>query len=808
MLAYLIGLGQRSNRIPGIVLIVVLFAVINTDWLGWFRLNRYIAYVGMISGAGLAILEFFNGRQIDQLYSVANLLVYVQIPLMFQKKDQRIFDNWGIFLMLEIVVASLLNDNLLFGLLLIPVLVVGCSAMMSLATYSSIQQGGTSATESAGWIPNFLRWLGQEQSWARRSSGIRMMGLKPKEILSAAGVLSRFRLGWLEGLPIGLVITMFALIYFFALPRLHTGAYEGLGKAKSLVGFSGTISLDDIGELMSNDDIALRVSLSDVVTKRTFQPIDPPYIRGTVADTYDGSGRWHSELENFSNANELERLPSTTEIPSKLKQVSDRVLVTVTEQAQVADMEFSIPPFFSVDPTSDLRYTRRDWGLRSNRDDDYSARNRRRYEFETRCYFEGKQYPFLIEAGHLSSADDGMGSKSHLASYLERLKAIDRKNFPGLIQLVDDVLVEKSTRSDLEKVLVLEDFLATSTDFKYSLLPSADRSRTDDPIEDFANRHKTGHCQFFASTLAIMLRSQNIPSRIVLGFRPPEFNDVGRFFVVRQNHAHSWVEAWISQDQLQSNAYTVPEWITHGAWIRLDPTPRDENSNAGGSLRSSRGQAFQAVEQLWQDLVIDMDSSRQSDAVGIFALVGNGSIGVLLRNVERKLLQLQTQNLDSVSLETNQWFSWKSGLFAMTMAFMLIIAVQFRSRFSGFQPWKRFTGIQRKMNRKAQSLPVFFLRLNSSLARLGLKRVASQTPLEFAGEAEHWLSQHDFYKKMPNAESLIPLDSIITTFYNLRYGHNIEPTDQELKYIDRKIAAIEKFSVAHHKQYFRIKHES
>jgi len=802
MLAYLVGLGQRSNRIPILVAIVVVLALVNTDWLGWFRLNRYVAYFGMISGAGIAIFEFFYGRQIDQLYSVANLLVYVQIPLMFQKKDQRIFDHWGIFLMLEMVVASLLNDNLLFGILLIPVLVVGCSAMMTLATYSSIQQGGTSAPESAGWIPDVLRWLGQEQSWARRSSGIRLMGLKSQHTTSYSGYL--FRLGWAEGLPVGLIIAMFALIYFFALPRLHTGAYEGLGRAKPLVGFSGIISLDDVGELMSNSDIALRVTMTDLTTKRSFQPAEPPYIRGIVADTYDGTGRWHSTtVDEAFNTSAVERLPSVFDISPELKQFSEPIEITVTEQAQLDDAEFSIPPFFSVNPVSDLKFNRRDWSLVSDHPDSRSIRKRRKYEFETRSYFEGKQNPFLIDNVIRRDPDADGIKNSDWSMYRDRLTAIDRNRFAGLIELCNLVLTNKSERSNLEKVLLLEDFLANSPDFRYSLLPSVDRSNGVDPIEDFVVRHRTGHCQFFAATLAMMLRSQGIPSRIVLGFRPPEYNDVGKFLVVRQNHAHAWVEAWIAQNELVSTTVTAPTWVKEGAWIRLDPTPPGEGSNAGGSLKSSRGQAFQAVEQLWEDLVIQMDSTRQSDAAGIFAMVGNGSVGVFLRSLERRFLQLQTQNLDSVTLETKQWFSWKSGLMAMFMAATLALAAQFRSPLRDFFKRKFQIHGSGSSGNTARILPLFFLRLNFSLSRLGLKRSVSQTPLEFAKESEKWLQENDFKNRSEDGEPLLTLDSIIDTFYKYRYGNSDSPPPSVLESIDKKIVAIERFSASHRKPYLR-----
>ncbi len=88
-----------------------------------------------------------------------------------------------------------------------------------------------------------------------------------------------------------------------------------------------------------------------------------------------------------------------------------------------------------------------------------------------------------------------------------------------------------------------------------------------DPIEDFVVRNQRGHCEYFASALALMLRSQNIPARIVLGFRGGEWNSVGSFYDVRQLHAHAWVEAYLEPEQ-------IPE-------AELPPGPRPQPRRRG-----------------------------------------------------------------------------------------------------------------------------------------------------------------------------------------------------------------------------------
>lgn len=79
----------------------------------------------------------------------------------------------------------------------------------------------------------------------------------------------------------------------------------------------------------------------------------------------------------------------------------------------------------------------------------------------------------------------------------------------------------------------------------------------DNPIEDFLFTYRTGHCELFASSMVLMLRSEGIPARLVSGFLGAEYNRLTRDYTVRQRNAHAWVEAYLPES----------------GWRQYDPTP-------------------------------------------------------------------------------------------------------------------------------------------------------------------------------------------------------------------------------------------
>src|SRR2546427_6545887 len=78
-----------------------------------------------------------------------------------------------------------------------------------------------------------------------------------------------------------------------------------------------------------------------------------------------------------------------------------------------------------------------------------------------------------------------------------------------------------------------------------------------DPVDYFLFDLKQDFCEYFASAMVVMLREEGIPARLVEGFTTGAFDTASNAFVVREQDAHAWVEAYSPQ---------------YG-WIEFEPTP-------------------------------------------------------------------------------------------------------------------------------------------------------------------------------------------------------------------------------------------
>lgn len=119
--------------------------------------------------------------------------------------------------------------------------------------------------------------------------------------------------------------------------------------------------------------------------------------------------------------------------------------------------------------------------------------------------------------------------------------------------------------TDFERALALEAFFRTDGLFRYStdIEPGhAARDLAKWLLEPTSPNYRTGYCEQFSTSMAVMARLLGIPSRVVLGFTPGRTLSDGRV-VVRDSNAHAWVELWLPSQ----------------GWVRFDPTPRGDGSN-------------------------------------------------------------------------------------------------------------------------------------------------------------------------------------------------------------------------------------
>lgn len=157
--------------------------------------------------------------------------------------------------------------------------------------------------------------------------------------------------------------------------------------------------------------------------------------------------------------------------------------------------------------------------------------------------------------------------------------------------------------------------------------PDGGTSRTD-PVVEFLYQTKRGHCELFASAMALLAREIGIPSRIVVGYHTDEVNPITGFTVVRDRNAHSWVEAWVD-----------------GHWEAYDPTPASELMS---STRPSRWDHFTEMLSFGWDRTINFFVGFGLKGAGITSAI----VAVVLIAL-RRFMQRGAKKTGTVTLETS-----------------------------------------------------------------------------------------------------------------------------------------------------------
>jgi len=132
-------------------------------------------------------------------------------------------------------------------------------------------------------------------------------------------------------------------------------------------------------------------------------------------------------------------------------------------------------------------------------------------------------------------------------------------------------------------------------DYRYDVDSTSGAAKN--PLVDFLFVSKRGHCEFYSTAMAVMLRTLGVPTRNVTGFIGGTYNRFARSYAVRQGDAHSWVEVYLEDT----------------GWTRFDPTPPANaapQSDITGLLAFVRD-FVEATTQRWNRHVIGYDLKQQ-----------------------------------------------------------------------------------------------------------------------------------------------------------------------------------------------------
>jgi len=341
----------------------------------------------------------------------------------------------------------------------------------------------------------------------------------------------------------------------------------------------------------------------------------------------------------------------------------------------------------------------------------------------------------------------------------------------------------------------------------YYMLGGIARDQSLDPLEDFIKKNPGGHCEYFAGALAVMLRKIGIPSRLIVGYRI----DTGMLmsqendrYVVRQSDAHSWVEAYIPPDQIPEELRIGPHsaWWSRGGWLRLDPTaPVREIKRQAGTLSLWQ----ENLSRFWNDYVINFNNERQKNA--IYQPIGRFLVSVKERFFEPN----DWKTIAGDVLEKYQTIFnnirngvWRKSDLAFLIAPVVLLSAIGVTIHRKIVPLLKFLWRQRRRRQKdADFVPVeFYRRLETILAKIGLKRFPSETQREFSRRiTDQMISKILSLQKEEKASDLptLPTPEFLKTlvpavaeaFYRVRYGE-ASLSSGETETINEILSQIEK----------------
>lgn len=344
---------------------------------------------------------------------------------------------------------------------------------------------------------------------------------------------------------------------------------------------------------------------------------------------------------------------------------------------------------------------------------------------------------------------------------------LDRSAFRFLLKLEGDlrdqlrgiaqpVVAEIKRGSD--RATTLERFLRDSGRFHYSGR-SGQLGLNVDPVIDLLNGTRTGDSARFASALALLLRSIDIPARIVTGYKGGDWNNLTRVLTVRQRHAHWWVEAEVGSRDDRTRS---PLWMT------LDPTPvvdRSQSSTLKGRLVDTSRAISDGSRYMIIYYMIDYNRDRQGRLLKPLYVRARA----MYHKIASSLHALRESSTPSARTRGSIWRILRKLAGYAICIFAITFTIAIIHMLYKYRKTRSLTLLGWPIGRRpAGGLPPddLYDRLARILAKRGLERGSGETQREFASRASVFLTSWGT-TTLPVA--LVPV-MIVDAFYAVQFG--------------------------------------
>jgi hypothetical protein len=664
-------------------------------------LPRLVIGMLVLGATALMLLRLVQAPQ-DLVSIVSQYLLWMQLIKLYDRVGLRDEAQLLAMSVALVIGACLTSSRLLLGVCLL------VYAPMAFWTAAALQV-------HAGRLRDLERRRAAGATEARALPG-------PGSIASAMRSLRRVVAGSI--VVIG-VLTAFGFVF---LPRSGDSAAttDLLLGATDMTGFDDEVTLGEEG-LLSESEVAVL----DVDISRTNNgapagvALSRLYLRGAALDVYE-EGRWRSARRGsqstslLQSAGDTYRPPGVGEHPTTYRL---EVQTLLRDRPQVFSLmnpvavSFDRPAQLQVDPTDYIMVAEAD-GLPA-----YTVEARPDAPISN--LRAQRRLPTLFDEGPIHD---------------EAMRLLEESGFerdPAAHFTENDDLIARAFESHLRR----------RCEYTTELVAPAPG---EDPIEMFLFRTQRGHCEYFASSMAAMLRAIGIDARVMTGYVVDAERLAAETFIVRENDAHAWVEAQVAP----------------GVWKTFDPSPpaqvdalRTRTEGIAAMYRSLK----EGLQDFWARKVVGFNRSAQNDLLGDWRLPIEERLRKSLERAGRGAQASPIRAAISAALSGVIVFAATAASFFVGRAGLRQCIAWLRRR----RDILRIAGADDEARRRLEQAGFYHSAL-TRLRRAGLGRPVWMTPLAHAGR----LADVD----APLADAV---RGLAETYYAARYGQRwLTPEDQ------------------------------
>ncbi len=474
--------------------------------------------------------------------------------------------------------------------------------------------------------------------------------------------------------------------------------YEGLSHPKGLTGSSFGKDLKLGGRRNVGSDLVFTVSA----------PMGR-YWRAVVFDTFDGR-QWQNTAQD-----EL-KFDANTPLPAIAWNLRSPITQTIKLYESTGDVIFGAPDIRKVNMPVSTLVRSKGPSAAATTDTDPSADRPDELTFvhAQQPLDVGDQYTIVSQYTAVTQKALETAGTDYPAEIQKIYTQLPENYSPKVKQVARELTASATT--PYAKAKAIEHYLRTT--IPYSDTIDAPPPNVD-PVEYFLFDIKKGYCDYYATSMAVMLRSVGIPARTASGYAEGSYDEDTGVYAVSEQDAHTWVEVYFP---------------TYG-WIEFEPTASKSELN-----RPSGTDEADAAAQ-------------QANAAGTPGAAGQPPQNdPLNQNPEQNAAANLAAEQGTLTLGGQPWWLW-----ALLTPVLLALGLWGLRRSQILGP-AAFT---------PEMSPIVYERMVRWAERLGLRSRTSDTPYEHA---------YRFGRLLPEGKSLIQK---ITESY-VRYCFSPQKSEAEL----------------------------